>query len=93
MTVENRWYPHLDYAGERMAEGQFRDPQPTDERETQLRNAAIFAIERFCEGLSIAVPPLREEITLKGVNILMTVFIGEHEGQQFGIGYEVRHDS
>ena len=35
------WAPHLDYAGEPMAEGQFRDPEPVIER--QAEDAALDA--------------------------------------------------
>jgi hypothetical protein len=29
--VERKWFPHLDYAGEPMREGEFRDPYPMPE--------------------------------------------------------------
>jgi hypothetical protein len=93
--MDSRWYPHFDYAGEPMPRGQFRDPQPTDPDEVAKRNAAIVAIERFCEVQGIDVPPLTETVDIKplGANarggVLVTVqFRGTVGERVFGIGYE-----
>lgn len=85
----NRWYPHRDYAGELMNVGAFRDPQPTDPKEVGLRNAAIIAVERFCESLGVDVPPLGEHETCEGA-VRRCTFIGEvADGRRLGIGYEI----
>lgn len=93
----NRWYPHLDYAGEPMARGEFRDPQPTEPGEIAKRNAALWAIERFCECDGADVPPLNEHVELKplgagacGGALKVVQFRGQvgPDGPIFGIGYE-----
>lgn len=86
-----RWYPHLCYAGEPMAKGQFREPQPTAAGEIMRHNAAIAAIEQFCTVRNVPVPPLNEEITYEGGR-KRRLFVGHLEGRRFGIGYEVAND-
>jgi hypothetical protein len=95
VVVFNRWYPHLDYAGEPMERGQFRDPQPTDEREVHLRNAAILALERFALMEGFDLQPLTEEIADcyggDDKSVRRVSFTGEHNGKRFRMGYEVTH--
>lgn len=80
----SRWYPHLDYSGEPMAPGEFRDPQPDTDTERRLRNAAIIAVERFCAGEGFDVPPLAETDSGRVVQFVGTA----PDGRQFHIGYE-----
>ncbi len=89
--VKPLWYPHLCYAGERMAIGQFRDPQPTDPVEVMRHNSAVVQIGEFCRVRNMAVPPLNEEITYPAGR-KRRVFVGRLDGRRFGIGYEVKHD-
>lgn len=88
--TDNRWYPHLDYAGEPLDPGKFRDEQPTNPKEVTLRNAAIIAVERFCESLGVAMPPLGEHGEQVSPSTWRCTFIGElPDGHRLGIGYEV----
>jgi len=86
--VKPLWYPHLDYAGEPMARGQFRDEQPSQMVEVMRHNAAVVAIERFCAERNVPVPPLNEEIAYPDGRF-RRVFVGRLEGRRFGIGYEI----
>ena len=97
MPEDNRWYPHRDYAGEPMARGEFRDRQPTEPSEIAKRNAALWAIERFCDAEGIECPPLNEHVELTplgahacGGALKVVQFRGQvgPDGPIFGIGYE-----
>ena len=84
-----RWYPHLCFAGEPMARGQFREPQPSDYDEIGRRNSALRGIERYCLDRNAEVPPLHEEITVNG-GVRRVLFVGRLNGKRFAMGYEVK---